>query len=151
MIQRIQSLYLLLTAICYAVIMFLPLALINGKVSYSVWSLTDANGIILTQTYYLGLIAIIIVFLSIIAIFLYRKRMVQNKFCAALFVFIFIFMALFFFIYPEFVIKKEWGNDVLIKYSFYSIIAVLPIVFIWLANRGIIKDERLIRSADRLR
>jgi len=37
------------------------------------------------------------------------------------------------------------------KPGFASILPLVAICFIWLANRGIKHDERLVRSADRIR
>ncbi len=151
MIQRIQSVYLLLTTICFSVILFFPLATIDAKYEFSVWSFSTIDGGVLAPTYYLGLLSVIIVVISLVTIFLYKKRMLQNKLCVAMFILILIFLALMFFIYPEFVIAKTIGGNAVLNYSIVSIFSVLPMAFVLLANRGILKDERKVRAADRLR
>jgi len=151
MIQRIQSLYLFLTIICFSVFLFFPFATINENISYSVWSINDINGKILAQTYYLGLLAIIISILSIVTIFSFKKRLVQIKMCSVLYIFILLFLVLLFFVYPELIINKLVGDNYQIKYSFITILPVLPIIFTWFAKRSIIKDEKLIRYSERLR
>lgn len=151
MIQRIQTIYLLLTSICFSLIMFFPLAIIDVKYHFSVWSFSEIEKGVISPTYYLGLLAVIIAVISLATIFLYHKRMLQNKLCVVMFILILIFLALMFFIYPEFVIYKIIGSNAIINYSVVSILSVLPLAFVLLANRAILKDERKVRAADRLR
>jgi hypothetical protein len=151
MIQRIQSIYLFLTTICFSLILFFPLATIDAKYQFSVWSFSEIDKGVIAPTYYLGLLAVIIAVISLVTIFLYHKRMLQNKLCVALFILILIFLALMFFIYPEFVIAKTIGENAVLNFSIISFFSVLPMIFVLLANRGILKDERKVRAADRLR
>ena len=151
MIQRIQSNYLFLTAICFSLLLFFPLATIDAKYVFSVWSLKTVEGMVLAPTYYLGLLAIIVSIISIVTIFLFKNRMLQNKLCVAIFLLIIIFLSLMFFIYPEYVISNIIGSNAVLNFSFFTILSVLPLAFVLLANRGILKDERKVRAADRLR
>jgi len=151
MIQRIQSIYLFLTTICFSLILFFPLATIDAKYQFSVWSFNEIDRGVIAPTYYLGLLAVVIAGTSLVTIFLYHKRMLQNKLCVAMFILILIFLALMFFIYPEFVIAKTIGGNAVLNYSIISFFSVLPMAFVLLANRGILKDERKVRAADRLR
>lgn len=151
MIQRIQSIYLLLTTICFSLLLFLPLATIDAKYQFTVWSLSSSDGMVTAPTYYLGLIAISIAVISFIAIFLYKNRTIQNKLCVVLFVLIILFLTLMFFIYPEFGFSKILPGNAIVDFSFYSFLAVLSFVFVLLANKAILSDERKVRAADRLR
>jgi len=151
MIQRIQSIYLFLTAICFTIILFFPLATIDSAYQFSVWSLSSVEGLVKVPTYYLGLLAISIALIATSTIFFYKKRMLQNKLCVAMFILMLLFLALMFFIYPEFVIAKIIGGNAVLNYSYLSILSVIPLAFILLANRAILKDERKVRAADRLR
>ncbi len=150
MIQRIQTIYLLLISICFTLILFFPIAEINDNI-LSVWSLKSSIGVVLTPTYYLGLLSLMIATISLVTIFLYTKRMLQNKLCVAMFIMIILFLSLMFFIYPEFVFYKMFGKDAVLSFSIYSIIGVLPLAFVILANKAILKDEKKVRAADRLR
>ena len=150
MIQRIQTIYLLLISICFTLILFIPIAEINDNI-LSVWSLKSSIGVVLTPTYYLGLLSLMIATISLVTIFLYTKRMLQNKLCVAMFIMIILFLSLMFFIYPEFVFYKMFGKDAVLSFSIYSIIGVLPLAFVILANKAILKDEKKVRAADRLR
>lgn len=150
MIQRIQTIYLLLISICFTLILFFPIAEINDNI-LSVWSLKSSIGVVLSPTYYLGLLSLMIATTSLVTIFLYTKRMLQNKLCVAMFIMIILFLSLMFFIYPEFVFYKMFGKDAVLSFSIYSIIGVLPLAFVILANKAILKDEKKVRAADRLR
>ncbi len=150
MIQRIQSVYLLLIALFYSLMLFLPIATFSDY-TYSVWSIKDSSGLGTIPTYYLGLLAVIIVGVSFFTLFKFKNRPLQNKLCVVMFVLILIFLSLMFFVYPEFVIAKMIGSEIQINYSIFSFFGVLPLAFVMLANKAIQKDEKLVKSADRLR
>lgn len=150
MIQRIQTIYLLLITICFSLILFFPIAEINGNI-LTVWSLKSSIGVVLVPTYYLGLLSIMIASISFVTIFLFKKRMLQNKLCVSMFIMIILFLSLMFFIYPEFVIAKLLGEEAVVNFSLYSITGVLPLAFVMLANKAILKDEKKVRASDRLR
>lgn len=150
MIQRIQSVYLLLIVIFYSFMLFLPIATF-GNYTYSVWSIKDSTGLAGIPTYYLGLLAVIIIGIAISTIFLYKNRPLQSKLGVAIFVLILVFLSLMFFVYPEFVISKLGGSEMQVNYTIYSFFGVLPLAFVLLANKAIQKDEKLVKSADRLR
>ena len=150
MIQRIQSVYLLLIALFYSLMLFLPIATFSDY-TYSVWSIKDSSGLGTIPTYYLGLLAVIIVGVSFFTLFKFKNRPLQNKLCVVMFVLILIFLSLMFFVYPEFVIAKMTGSEIQINYSIFSFFGVLPLAFVMLANKAIQNDEKLVKSADRLR
>ncbi|MDZ7846692.1 MAG: DUF4293 domain-containing protein [Owenweeksia sp.] len=134
MIQRIQSLYLLLAAIASGVlIFFLPLYTISGIVHYI---LGDPTFMILT---------VLSTIVSLFSIFRYRNRqqqVVSGRINIILNFVLFGFILYLFFSDPS---AEATGLGLA---SFMPIVAV---VFISLANRSIMKDEALVRSADRLR
>ena len=150
MIQRIQSIYLLINVICYTLILFVPLATINAELTLNAWFFGTNNGKVLAPVYLLGLTAIIISVLSFANIFLYKNRPLQNKLCVAIFVIIMLFMALLFFIYPEMLINKAI-NSATIDYTIWTIFAVIPLASTMFANKAILKDEKMIKAADRIR
>ncbi|MEI6348110.1 MAG: DUF4293 domain-containing protein [Bacteroidota bacterium] len=151
MIQRIQSIYLLLIAVCFSILLFFPLATIDPNYEYSLWSLRSVEGMVKAPTYYLGLLAIVISGIALYTIFVYKKRMTQSKLCVAMFLLMLIFLTLMFFVYPEYVIAKFLGDNAIVNYSYIAILSVLPMAFVLLANRAILKDEQKVRAADRLR
>lgn len=151
MIQRIQSVYLFINVIFYTILLFVPIANIGDEYTMNVWMLKDLNGLVLSPTYYLGLTAITISIISLITIFLYKKRPTQNKLCVSLFILIMLFIGLMFFIYPEFLIKSFVSESTSVNYTLWSFLSVIPLATTMFANKAILKDEKKVRESDRLR
>lgn len=151
MIQRIQSIYLFINVLFYSILLFVPIAYIGDDYLMSMWTLKDTNGITLSPTYYLGLIALAIIVISIMAIFSYKKRTNQNKLCVSLVVLIMFFVILLFFIYPEFLIKQFVSAATPMNFSLWTILSVIPLATTLLANKAILKDEKKVRESERLR
>lgn len=143
MIQRIQSVWLLLAAICAAAMFFFPVyggVLQNGL----------PDNYLASSSYLLFLLAIVSAALPFITIFLFRKRQLQMKLT---FVNILLGIGLIVMIYLK---SNEFAvaNAAIFKSSSYKIAAALPILSIILsimAFRGISADQKLVKSTDRLR
>lgn len=136
MIQRIQSLWLLLAAAC---------AFAGFKFSY--YSGTKLNDTALhelnaTSTLLLMITTIAVGVLALLNIFLYKKRLLQLKLCV---LGILLEAVLIFLYYRE---VKTFTDGTLSLTSILHSIIVLAFV---LAARGINKDEKLIKTSDRLR
>ena len=86
MIQRIQTIYLLLATILMSLTLFLPLAtIINGTSeivvkAFAVSGLSDVTG---TLPLYLGILLSITTALLMTIIFLFKKRMLQIRLCVS--------------------------------------------------------------------
>lgn len=157
MIQRIQSLYLLLAAIAMGATAYFPLAdAIGAKDSlvlyiYKIGSLVP-DSIPDFPVYFMWPmigIASLAFIMSIITIFLFKKRIVQLNVLRIAVLLLLVMIALFFFYYTP---EMERVSGGIIGYQVPG--AYLPIVtfvFYVLAYRGIMADEKLIRSAERLR
>ncbi len=135
MIQRIQSVYLLIVAVLFTILIFMPsLGVIPCK--------CDLNCSIFLQSNFLFFLRIIIVAVSILSIFLYKKRKVQIRLTIFSIILISIYyVPLILYISPE-------------TFFHFIIPIALPfigIIFSFLALRAIKKDEALIRSLDRIR
>ena len=131
MIQRVQSIYLLVAAIIslasYFIFPKLDLFFINT-------SLMD---------YFIIPYLFFCFFMSTLNIFLFINRKLQlniNKF--QLLIHLFVLIVFFYFFYQE----KMLNPDLI-----WTLTPISSIVFLSLANNGIKKDENLIRSVDRLR
>ena len=136
MIQRIQSIWLFLAAVCIAVSFKLPF-----------YSGTNANGIAsyelnATENYLITGASIVVGSLALFIIFLYKKRPTQLRLC----VLGILLEALLIFLYYREVIKFTAGT-----YSLWAILHSLVVIFFFLAARAINKDEKLIKDSDRLR
>ena len=131
MIQRVQSIYLLVAAIIslasYFIFPKLDLFFIN-------MSLMD---------YFIIPYLFFCFFMSTLNIFLFINRKLQiniNKF--QLLIHLFVLIVFFYLFYQE----KMLNPDLI-----WTLTPISSIVLLSLANKGIKKDENLIRSVDRLR
>jgi uncharacterized membrane protein len=131
MIQRIQTVYLLLVAGLMASMLFLPVLTIEtAKVTQGYLSVES----VLTAT------------LALVTIFFYKKRKWQINIC-------YVILGLLVLSYLNTIFNlwlpnRESGNvkiEIPIVFPFFALIIDI------LALRAIRKDEKLIRSADRLR
>jgi len=136
MIQRIQSIYLLIAVIVSGILpIFLPLY-------------TLSNG---TEVSFMDNIAFVVLFvfsatLSIVTIFSYKRR--QNQFVLNRLNIILNLILLGLFVYQSLNVSGE--NEISEK-GIGMILPIISIVFLSLANRAVKKDEDLVKSADRLR
>lgn len=137
MLQRIQTLYLVAGVIwTISMIAISPIIVINEEVSG-----IQGNPTLLAAF-------AIVVFLFLVAIASYKRRNFQVNVNRINTIYNLLLLGgLAFFAYyqiPEFeedVAHLDWG----------ALVPILNIVLLYLANRGIIADEALVRSLDRLR
>lgn len=154
--QRIQTVYLAV-AIALCIFLFsLPLAeVIVGEVV----NVFDILGLIgrkagdrIFSTYAIATLNAVSILLSIVVIFLYKRRQLQIKLTQLNLFVQAAMIAVFFFMVDTAASEiKELGTKVIIEYSGGSIVILIPIIFVFLALKAIKKDEALIRSANRLR
>jgi hypothetical protein len=158
MIQRIQTVYLAFAIIALAFLYFFPMATFLSDLAYlkfylsGVRNMAPDGAVPLSMLYIAPLIlcALVIVILAGMAIPLYknRPRQIQLTNIAVLLNILFILAVLFIYI-P--LIERRTG----VKPDYAGGIGIyLPIVslmFLVLANRAIKRDEKIVRSSDRLR
>ncbi len=158
MIQRKQTIYLLIAFIAMVLNFIFPIAEFIGsgghQVEYYIYKVVDLTpgikldmdtSFFMASTAFAGLVAIG----SLITIFLYKNRILQVKILRMLVLFILTHIALiFFFSIPN--LEKITGNPV--EYDYVGIsMPLVAFLMLILAIKGILSDERLVRSADRLR
>jgi predicted membrane channel-forming protein YqfA (hemolysin III family) len=138
MIQRIQTLWLLLTAACAFISLKLPFYTGNEMENQSsvFKSLTASSPLLI------NIITVIIGVFAIVFIFFFKNRKRQLWLTFLLFVLTILQIVLLYFQTSSFV-QGPWAISILIYIA-------LPILLI-LALRGIYKDEQLVKSVDRLR
>jgi len=156
MIQRIQTVYLFIAAVAMGATYFLPLASVYGQNDilhfYTYKIMSDVpDSVSAFPDYFLWpllTLAILIFILSVVAIFLYKNRRRQLNMVRFAIIAVILMIALFFFYY-----EKELGAAAagVVGYETGAYMPVVSFVFLILAYRGIVHDEKLIRSADRLR
>ena len=84
MIQRIQTLYLLVVAALMAVTLFVPLAWFaadGAEYRLYAFSLQTLEGGAVQGTVYMGLLLLASCLLPLVTIFLFRRRMLQIRLC----------------------------------------------------------------------
>jgi hypothetical protein len=154
MIQRIQTVYILIAAILISLIFFLPFTSFVIEQDMSVYHLSikglipdAANSKPLFRVIPLICLLSVIVIVDVLTIGHFKKRMLQIRFCIANIVLLVGLQGLMF--YYANVSAHQLGSHVT-----YSIVFIFPLVsaiLTYLAIRGIAKDEALVRSMDRLR
>ena len=136
MIQRIQSIYLIIIALLGGVGPFVAYLWLdtNGKEFFA------QNDIVVSLAFYASGA------LGLIALFLFKKR--QNQFVINRLNIILNLFLLGFFVYRSLNLS---GETLVSEKGIGMLIPVFSIVFLVLANRAIKKDEDLVKSVDRLR
>ena len=145
MIQRIQTVFLLLAAIAYFLLFQFPFAVSDianpGFLADKVFDIFD-NIVLVVLTALGGLIALI-------AIFLYKNRPLQIRLS-----YLVIIVGILLILVAGVLFYNESANimdKVGISDGLGLFMPVLAFIFGFLAARFIRKDEKLVRSADRLR
>ena len=157
MIQRIQTVLFLIATICFTVACFMPVGTITTNESYYIvtsWVLKEniSNGDIIQPVYFIGMLQILLAFISFVAIFFYSKRPTQSKICVAAMVINCVLLVLMLWYYPDrvlFKLPQTYGEE--IKYSLWALLSIIPLACLYFANKFILKDEKKLRAADRLR
>lgn len=155
MIQRIQSIYLLLIALGSTICLRTNILTFSEKSGSAI--ILNFNRILREtgiQTFELNcnifpltLLFILIPVISIVTIFLFKNRKIQIYLVKTLIIIIITFIAASV-IYGYMIINEY---DAVIIPGYKMVIPVLIAVFAFLALRGIRKDDNLVKSYDRLR
>ena len=149
MIQRIQTVYLLLSVIIMIALNWMPIAYFEEINFYTYGiSSTIANASLYITTFPIAVIVIASTILAAISIFMYKNRFKQAKIVA-----LSIFLDVMF--YPTFIAYLWYSKEALMNidnsFSFALIIPAISIILKSLAAKAIKADEKLVRSADRIR
>ena len=150
MIQRIQTLYLLL------VVVLGTLLCVFSPVQFLLSDATEYVSLHAMDKWPLAVMTMVVPVLALVTIFLFKRRLLQARLNVMNVIFCLGFYALLA-LYTAYVVK---GYETLGEISFagadwyLSIWAAIPlvnIVLLMMATRRILKDEALVRAADRLR
>ncbi|GAB2827562.1 DUF4293 domain-containing protein [Ferruginibacter profundus] len=136
MIQRIQSVWLLLAAACIG---------LTAKLPY--YSGTNAKGVAsyelkATENFLLFSTTIVTCLLALLIIFFFKKRPLQLRLC----VLGIVLEALLIFLY-----YREVSTFTLGTYSLWAMLHGIAVFLFFLAARAINKDEKRVKDSDRLR
>ena len=154
MIQRIQTLYLIVVTILLVFIIFFPIADFIRSTdemifSLSVSGLVSDSGEIVEHfsVYPLFVLLGVSILITLSTIFLYKKRMLQIRFCIFNIIVLLGFQGLMFY-YVRFAQTYLPGTA---SYNLFFVFPVVSAILVFLALRAIARDEALVRSLDRLR
>jgi glucan phosphoethanolaminetransferase (alkaline phosphatase superfamily) len=155
MIQRIQTVYLLIVSGLFTALLFLPLAIISsGALTYSFevdgLKTTTTSAEMAYSTWSLFALAALIALLSIVIIFSYKKRIRQLRICVFNTFLIIGFCALVAFYLWQFKNSPDLP-DCKVFLRFWTAFPLVALIFNYLAIRNIGADEAMIRSLERLR
>jgi ABC-type polysaccharide transport system permease subunit len=152
MIQRVQSIWLLLASLTLLMLLILPIVTKteNGTefcILVSGLYQKTAQGTLKMDTFLpLFISTIVIALMAFANIFTFKNRDLQKKICNVV---IILTVGLSFWISQA--AQKIPGGMEGAGYNAGAFMPILAIIFCFLAMRGIRKDEQLIKSADRLR
>ena len=155
MIQRIQSIFLLIAALLTGSLFFLSLAeMANMKELYELtWQgiyLVEPEGTtqLVMPGWALSILTILTTAVSFITIFIYKKRFIQIRLCALNLGLLLGLSGMIYYMGKSG--AKELGASEL-SFNWPLVLPLIAMVFIYLAIRAIGKDEALIRSMNRIR
>lgn len=155
MLQRVQTVWLFFaTAAIFSLFLFPYLQVLNADGTAKALKVTgvyqDLNGQVVQTEPFLALTiaTVVLGLLPFVIIFFYRNRKRQINLCYLT------ILAILGFSFWLVQTAKSVLGEVTLQFGNYGIGVILPslaILFIILALRGIRNDEKLVRSADRLR
>ena len=153
MIQRIQTVYLLIIAIIMAIPLFAPIAqvLVPNDASYNFFTygvvMIGQQTVLQANYWALLILNIFMIGLPFVTIFLYKKRFLQIRLCIAEIILLLGSMILMWYHINQF--QSNIDADIIYKISF--ILPLVCVILAYMAMRGIFKDIKLLKSLDRIR
>lgn len=159
MIQRVQTLYLLLATIFTGLLLFVPLAssdISNMHADLTAWGIyvTDmTNNGLITQVLshsWFGILLTVTTLLPFATIFLYKNRKRQMLLCIVEIILLAVSAGLLIYLQQTDILIEGMAQPKFVLHS-QSGLLLLSIVSVWIARRRIAKDEALVRSLDRIR
>lgn len=152
MIQRKQTIFLLIAAIssivclCMPIGTFRPVNLGVDSHIYNLW-IQNGNGALDYGSCPLFFILLLNAVISVYTIFLYKKRKLQMKLCRYNNVLVLIWYA----VYAAIVMtaKSDLLSD--FRIGFAAVLPLVSLILTVMARRGVKADEALIRAAERIR
>lgn len=155
MLQRIQTVYLLIIAGLFLALLFLPLAVLQSGENFYVFnamglSSTLPSHELVEPIWAMFALAAIIILVAMGTIFLYKKRILQIRICVFNALLMMGFCGLFAFFLWQFHQSAQLP-DLKVNYKFWLSFPIIALILDYLAIRNIGADETLVRSLERLR
>ena len=153
MIQRIQTLYLLLALVLMVLMFFFPFAEILSNEGMFYTFEFDGLHYINSEEVYVQTVPTIILLamilgVNLVSVFLFKQRIVQMRLSFVNMILMLGFIGLIYYYVRQFSGELE---SVAVNYELYNVLPFAAAIFTYLAIRAIGKDEALVRSIDRIR
>ena len=159
MIQRIQSIYLLLAAVTTALMALFSFAIVEVGTDRYILDLfgihynLNEKQVELIGFWYLAVVVLTSCVLSIATVFIYKNRKLQLTLCKFnLLLYLGVIITVFY--SGEKVLEFleiNLGLEGELHYKLGAILPIVSVILVLLASRAIKKDDELVRSADRIR
>lgn len=148
--QRIQTLYLVLVATLMGIFAFSEIFIITTPAGEALildaWTLRSvATGENIGGAWGIGVLSIIAMFIAIVDIFLYKRRVLQGR--IAIFNAILLVGLVGLIVYSGY----SYSAGVQLGFKFAVALPLVAIILQIMATRGILADEALVRISERLR
>lgn len=156
MIQRIQSIYLLVAGIVTIVLLFIPIGTLTSELGFYTYTPFTVHVIntdlVVAKTFFVAILLLLSSIISFVTIFLYKKRKLQVRLINFNMLIVLATLLTMLYIYPKFVFTKIPDlNNTVLEYNYVILIIALTAMGLYMAKKAIIKDEALVRSSERLR
>ena len=156
MIQSKQSLFLLGALVALILMFFFPLASFIGVKDSLILSVQSVHSLVPDTIFPNSLVFVLpilsanlfVIVFSLISILLYKNRKRQMHLIRLNILVEVLFIAMFFFYYVGNLETLSGGSA---SYKAGIFMPLIALIFLMLAYFGVVRDEKLIRSADRLR
>lgn len=149
MLQRIQSVFLLLAAAAMLVASVTPLLLFMNAgqlVKLEALGVYAQDGSLISSTWGLFALGALSSIIALLTIFLFKNRILQMRISV-----INIIIMLGFYGFLAFLVFQSNSEYVFHKIGIGVVMPIIAIILTWLAIRKIGQDETLVRSLNRLR
>ncbi len=152
MIQRKQTVFLLLAAIVGLVCLMLPVGVFRPEgvgvdaVMYNLWIL-DGNGTASYASAPLFGILLVATLMSLSTIFLYNNRKLQIKMCG----FDILLHLIWYAAYAAEAYVNAGALNSTFGFRYAAVFPLVAVILIVMARNGVKADEALVRAADRIR
>ena len=151
MIQRIQTLFLLAVTVLSGLLLtgdLVNLRAGSGALfSLGFTGLADNQGELLQRLWPMTVILGLVPLLAIVAVFLYKKRSIQMR----LTMLVLLLSVGTIILGAFYILMFDRKIDVTVVWKVRAVFPLVSAILAWLAYRGIMKDDLIVRSYDRLR
>jgi len=157
MIQRKQTIYLFFAGLVTLVLLLIPFGRLYTDVAGFQYTAFAVRDITPDKTFILSTIgnALLLITtsaLSFITIFMYKNRKLQLKLISINMLVILAAIFTIMIVYPRFIFPENADlKGAVISYNYTFLICFVSALGIYLAKKAIVRDEAIVRSADRLR